>query len=255
MRYQDIVGEALELDWGDDVDDEVQDDEVQDNAPKGKPLTPQQQQQLAVHQQKKDREKFQAAEKKRRDREAQLYDPDDSYGTKGSKHVPKSAVGYKPFKWPMIRFGKFNQRSRVGFDAEMRREMGNVTHEAGVSCFRGMPYNNGILIREHEGRSSWTVGFDPTRLLYPWAKQMYPQFVRWKKDHTPMDVFLITGHLVSFGKNNEWLDVGADGEYLIDTKKPYKTAHIGPDKLWLDDRLTLEQFYEKGNFSHSSDDD
>ena len=70
-----------------------------------------------------------------------------------------------------------------------------------------------------------------------------------------MDVFLITGHLVSFGKNNEWLDVGADGEYLIDTKKPYKTAHIGPDKLWLDDRLTLEQFYEKGNFSHSSDDD
>ena len=55
MRYQDIVGEALELDWGDDVDDEVQ-----DNAPKGKPLTPQQQQQLAVHQQKKDREKFQA---------------------------------------------------------------------------------------------------------------------------------------------------------------------------------------------------
>jgi hypothetical protein len=237
MRYKDIVGEAIDFDWGDD-------DYVSDETPKNKPLTPQQQQMLRQHQQKKDREKFRSDERKRREREEELYSPEDSYGIEGSRHVPKSVVGYQPFKWPMIRFGKFGQRSKVGFDADMRREMGNMTHEAGVSCFRGMSYKGGILIREHEGRSSWTVGFDPNRLLYPWAKQMYPQYVRWKTDHTPMDIFLIQGHLVSFGKNNEWLTVGADGEYLLDTIKPYKSSHIEPDKLWLDDRTTLQMFYD-----------
>ena len=248
MRYSDIIGESIDLDWDDD--------ESSNEAPKGKPLTPQQQKQLRLHQQKKDREKFRADERKRREREEEIYSPEnDSYGIEGSRHVPKSVVGYQPFKWAMIRFGKFGQRSKVGFDAEMRREMGNMTHEAGVSCFRGTPYKTGFLIREHAGRSSWTVGFDPNRLLYPWATQMYPQYVRWKKDQTPMDIFLIHGHLVSFGKNNEWLTAGADGEYLLDTTKPYKTTRIEPDKLWLDDRITLQMFYENRKFSNTSDGD
>lgn len=216
---------------GDDYDDDIK-GELTLRKPTGTSLTAQQQQQLALHKQKKNKEKFKSDERKRREREEELYDPPDNfYGDKGVRHVPKSVVGYKPFKWPMIRFGKFGQRSQVGFDAEMRREMGNISHEAGVSCFKGMLYKNGVLIREHEGKSSWSVGFDLNRLLYPWARQMYPQYVRWKKTGTQMDIFLIQGHLVSFGTNDQWLDVGSDGEYLLDTKKPYKTSYISPDKL------------------------
>ena len=209
-----------------------------------------------MHKEKQDREKFRSAERARREREADLYDPEDNYyGDQGTRHVPKSAVGYKPYKWPMIRFGKFGKQSKVGFDAEVRREMGNVTHEAGVSCFKSMPYKTGYLILEHAGKSSWTVGFDPARLLYPWARQMYPQYLRWKKTGTPMDIFLIRGHLVSFGKNNEWLSVGADGEYLLDTTKPFQRENCHPDQLWLTHYVTLEQYYQTGKFYIRSDDE
>lgn len=251
MRYREIISEAVSLDWDDDYPDEIT-----DTTPKGRLLTPQQQQQLRTHQLKKDREKFRSAERSRRERESELFDPeDDYYGEKGSRHVPKSAVGYKPFKWPMIRFGKFGQRSKVGFDAEMRREMGNVTHESGVSCFKSMPYKTGFLIREHEGRSNWTAGFDPSKLLYPWARQLFPQFVNWQKTGKPMDIFVIYGHLVSFGKNNEWLSVGADGEYLLDTAKPFKSKNCPPDQLWLHDHITLSKYYETGNFTLPSYDE
>lgn len=56
-----------------------------------------------------------------------------------------------------------------------------------------------------------------------------------------MDIFVVHGHLVSFGANREWLDVGADGEYLLDTRRPYHSENLAPDRLWLSDRQTLEQ--------------
>lgn len=144
----------------------------------------------------------------------------------------------------MIRFGKFRSQSKVGLDAEMRRELGNVTHEAGVSCFRAIDYNDGYLIMEHAGASSWTYGFDANKLLYPWLRQKRPQFNRWLHDGTPMDIFVVRGHLASFGKNDEWLSCGADGEYLLDTNKPYNAEHVNPDHLWPSSLITLRRFYE-----------
>lgn len=249
MRIYELLNEAIDLDWG-DVDDDA------DTAPTGQQLTLQQQRILGQHQLKRDRLAWRAAERKRRAREDRLYQPDDGgyHDRPGSRHVPKSAVGYRPNKWPMIRFGKFRDRSLIGFDAEMRREMGNATHEAGVSCFKGQPYKGGYLITEHQGRSSWAVGFDEARMLLPWARQHHPQYLRWRADHTPMDIFVVHGHLVSFGANREWLDVGADGEYLLDTRRPYHSENLAPDRLWLSDRQTLEQYYETNRFPARYDD-
>lgn len=240
MRYREIINE-IELDYG-DFDDES---DTRDKPPI-KAVDYRQQRVLDRHRQKQNRAAFRSAEQKRREREQELYAPDhDYYGNSGSRHVPKSAVGYRPFAWPMIRFGLFRSTSKIGFDAEMRREMGNVTHEMGVSCFRAIEHRQGYLILEHAGRSSWTGGsFDPDRMLYPWVRQMRTKFERWLHEGTPMDIFLLRGHLVAYGKHNEWLSCGADGEYLLDTSKPYKSEQIDANHLWLTDRMSLRQYYE-----------
>jgi len=236
MRYHELMVEEVddEFDFGED-----------DPIDQPSPLDWRQQRMLDRYRQKQNRGTFRTAERKRREREEELYSPaHDYYGTEGSRNVPKSLTGYRPFKWPMIRFGLFRNRSMVGFDAEMRRDMGNKTHEPGISCFRSQDYQNGYLIMAHEGRSSWTVGFEYEKMLYPWLRQACPQYRRWQQDGTPMDIFVLRGHLTSYGKNNEWLEVGSDGEYLLNPMKPYERRHLSPDRLWLSERATLQQYYD-----------
>lgn len=202
---------------------------------------------LKQHTMKQDRQQFRTKEQRRREKEANIYYPEnDPYATP-SRLVPKSQVGYKPFKWPMIRFGKFGSRSKVGFDAQMRREMGNITHEAGISCFQSMQVDDKYIILSHSGGSSWAVGFDESRLLYPWLNKMYPRYVKFKTTGQPMDIFLIRGHLVSAGYNRDWLETGADGEYLIDTRKPYKQTTLNPDQVMLGSRneFSIENYYQQ----------
>jgi len=158
-----------------------------------------------------------------------------------TRHVAKSVIGYKPFKIPLIRFGKFKSVSRNFLPAAFRREMGNVTHEQGVSCFRSMGFKDGFLLMEHPGEPVYGLTdcfkIIPHIIIKPLIKYVY--------DGVPMDIFLIHGHCISFGKNNEWLSVGSDGELLLDTTKPYKMEQIGPEKIYIRDRNLIEwmKFY------------
>jgi hypothetical protein len=38
--------------------------------------------------------------------------------------------------------------------------------------------------------------------------------------------------LISHGKSNDWLSLGADGEYLLDTSKPYQQAILPPEHVY-----------------------
>ncbi len=242
MKLHDLFeeeNEYFELEW---------DDEPTIN----RRLPMDQQHMLDRHDKKKTRSLFRKSERQRREKEERIYAPeDDYYGVNRSRHVPKSIVGYKPFKWPMIRFGKFRERSRVGFDAEMRADIGNITHESGVSCFHAMAHDGGYLIMEHDGASSWSGTYNPIRMLMPWVRRFRPQYDRWKKDGTPMDIFILRGYLVAHGYDREWLTTGQDGEYLMDIRKPHRVEHVTPDRVWISDRMTLQEYYERNPMGHT----
>ena len=166
------------------------------------------------------------------------YDVKDYWNTEfmTKRGVQKSIVGYKPFKFPLIRFGKFGKASRNFLPIEFRREMGNVTHEAGVSCYSGIPYKDGYQFKlPHTDRASYNV----TNSFIPTEKEL-KGILNYIDHKTPMEIFLIHGHLKSHGKSNDWLDLGADGEYLLDTSKPFKQEFLLPTKVYIGDKNLID---------------
>jgi hypothetical protein len=159
------------------------------------------------------------------------------------RHTPKSQVSYKPFKTPLIRFGKFRERSKIYLDAEFRQEMGNPTHEAGVSVYEAISFKDGFYVIPPDPFKSVYYCTDSFALLEKFKNQI----INYIKNNTPIDIFLIYGHLCSFGKQNEWLSLGSDGEFLLDIKQPYKMTVLKPEQLYMTERppLNLLQWFEK----------
>lgn len=217
-----------EFDYGDDFDADGDLDGVPQNQ---KPVKPYQflnsldQYKAKKHDARKDdREKWRQQQQKR-----YRNDMDDDPEFMSRRDIQKSLVEYKPFKFPLIRFGKFGKASRNYLPAEMRQEMGNVTHEAGVSCYMGSPYKDGYeFYLPHPDRAAYDVAswqYNPT-------ENELKSLWKYLQDGTPMDIFLIHGHLKSFGNGNSWLHLGADGEYLLDTSKPHKKETLLPTQVY-----------------------
>lgn len=60
----------------------------------------------------------------------------------------------KPENLVFIRFGKFGKSSKISLDQDMLDDIGSGGHEAGVSVFFALPYNDKfVLIEPDEGRS------------------------------------------------------------------------------------------------------
>jgi hypothetical protein len=226
MNMRDIMAlfEADEFDYGfDEVD--ASDAHVKPFAF----LNSLQQKVLDKHKARQDKIVYRDKQRKRFDKEAKMIDA-DGYDAPATRHIPKSQVGYKPFKIPLIRFGKFKSRSRIGLDAEFRAEMGGGTHEVGVSCYEGYPMANGCYeLMEPRGGAVW----DSSGNQFCVAESYVKSLINYLDHGIPMDIFLIHGHLCSFGKELEWLDVGSDGEYLLDASKPYKQVTISPEKIFV----------------------
>jgi hypothetical protein len=165
------------------------------------------------------------------------------------RHIPKSQIGYKPFGIPLVRFGKFGTRSGnylyysgdADADSELRNSTGLdattwPTHESGVSCFQASKRADGWDVFEPNPSRATHATDDPFALVHNFV----PQLIRYQDTGQPMDIFLIFGHLKSFGKAQEWLDLGADGEFLLDTSKPYKAENLAPEQIFINRKNLID---------------
>jgi hypothetical protein len=172
-----------------------------------------------------------------REREQQRYQREEEM-LRHSRHIPKSQIGYKPFGIPLIRFGRFGKQSQIGLygDADDQSEVYmtdpesvglQASHESGVSVYRGLREPYGWLVCEPD-RSSYNM----TDTFAPIDK-FKVQLIRYLNSGVPMDIFLLYGHLVSLGRQNEYLDLGSDGEYLLDTRRPYRQSVLKPEEVFM----------------------
>ena len=190
---------------------------------------------LKKHQARQNRQRWRTTQQNR-----YRHENDDDY-IERTRHVPKSQMGYKPFKIPLIRFGKFRQSSRNFLDAEFRAEMGNVTHEAGVSCFTASIWQDGYLLHEPDRDRAVYNNTDPFGLIFTGFQAALIAYL----DHQqPMDIFLLHGHLASFGKNQEMLSLGSDGEFLLDVTRPYTSERLAPEHIYIGEKMNLIQWFE-----------
>jgi hypothetical protein len=126
-------------------------------------------------------------------------------------------------------------------DAEFRAEMGNVTHEAGVSCYTASTWRDGYLLQEPYTDRAVYNNTDPFSLILHGFQSALIDYL----DHQqPMDIFLMHGHLMSFGANQEMLSLGSDGEFLLDVSRPYKSERIAPEQIYFSAKMNLIQWFE-----------
>jgi hypothetical protein len=179
-----------------------------------------------------DRLKWRRKQQQRYNDETEAADGHEFMQLRG-RHLPKSQINYKPLRTPFIRFGKFRKSSQIFLDPEMRAEMGNVTHEVGVSCFEAYAWKDGFIVMEpHTDRATYQIN-DPFGLIF---HNFQRSLIAYLDHQQPMDIFLIYGHLASFGKNQEMVSLGSDGEFLLDMTKPYTSSLIAPEHIYMDDR-------------------
>lgn len=194
---------------------------------------------LTKHQAKQNKAQWRKKQRRRfRDEEQAAEEYERSWS--GSRHVAKSQMGYKPFGMSFIRFGKYRMRSRIFLDPELRSEMGNVTHEEGVSCYQATPWQDGYLVHQPDSsRAAYGVS-DPFGLIF---RTFDRQLINYLDHGVPMDIFLMRGHLVSFGRNKEMISLGSDGEFLLDLSKPHTSEPIAPEQVYLSEKSNLVQAF------------
>ena len=97
------------------------------------------------------------------------------------------------------------------------------------TTYLGLPYKDGYQFElPHSDRASYGV----SRSFIP-TKNDLRGLLNYIDHGIPMEIFLIHGHLKSYGKSNDWLDLGSDGEYLLDTTKPFKQEILSPKKVYV----------------------
>ncbi len=146
--------------------------------------------------------------------------------------------------WIFIRFGSIPKegRSRFGLAGEdtedgvdaWRQELGGMTHEAGVSVFKAYrhPSFHGhyVLIEPHFQMARYDVS-DPTEYLLA---------VMGGRD-APNKAIRVDGSLKTIRAmdGTTRIELGSDGEYLIDAFKPHSIFDIGLDVVWINERTPL----------------
>ena len=174
-------------------------------------------------------------------------------------------VGYLPYSPEMdtqhfIRFGKPNKfgRSVFGLAADdnedgpdqWRIESGNKTHEAGISVFvasRSISDPNGWVIHIPDFRNARYS--PPSQASYIQSILPKPLFSKWMHDHKTPVAYWIDGSIVT-SKLRKGLaaELGSDGEYLINTSKPF-TSHVIPlENIYISEKERLVDWLTELDF-------
>lgn len=150
----------------------------------------------------------------------------------------------KDDRWIFIRFGSMPSegRSRFGLAREdnedgvddWRRELGGMTHEAGVSVFKAYRHpsfrDHYVLIEPHFTMARYGVSEPLEHLFAVMGDRDEP------KSAVKVDGLLKTIRALD---GTTRIELGSDGEYLIDAFRPYTTQNIGLDQLWMGDRTRI----------------
>lgn len=170
-------------------------------------------------------------------------DEEERYYDERVRLTPKSMAGYKPNKIPLIRFGLFGKSSQSFLNPEYNEDETLATmndrfanSEGGVSVYKGMKREGGWeVLPPDTSKSSYNV----TNPFYG-VTNVIKQVIGYLENGTPIDAFLIYGGLVSVGKAKEYLDVGSDGEYLLDTKQPYTISRLKPEHIFIENHNLID---------------
>lgn len=154
--------------------------------------------------------------------------------------------------WLFIRFGPIpaNGKSLFGLARDdnedgpdaWRQELGNMSHEAGMSVFRAWRHadhlNEFILIEPNFQLARYGVPDFETYLL-----SLLPD--EFGADR--MSVSLVQGSLTTIKAFDGTLrcDLGSDGEYLLNCARPLRSLSLQISDIWIAPSVSLEKMLEK----------
>ena len=159
--------------------------------------------------------------------------------------------------WHYIRFGRIPTQGGSHFGLagddnedgpdEWRKETGGMTREAGVSVFRAA--------RSHNDPQGWEIfmpDFDRARYQVSdeisYMKSILPaaSIAKWRKNPDTPLALLLHGSPVTIKMQRSktpFIELGSDGEYLIDTKKPLRVTNVGIDHIYISRDQKLLDLY------------
>jgi quinol monooxygenase YgiN len=163
-------------------------------------------------------------------------------------------VAYTPEMkdWIYIRFGKMPKAGKSVFglmreDNEdgvdpWRQELGNMTHEAGVCVFKAYRHPDVpdafILIEPHFELARYNVSNAQEHLLaiIPEAESI-----------SDIPVLRIRGDLTTIYGRDRTLraDLGSDGEYLINSQKPFDIEEIDIARIWASSSVSVSDLLHR----------
>jgi hypothetical protein len=178
------------------------------------------------------------------DEEEHEYDDDEG-------HMGFASYDPEMDNFYFIRFGKIPKTGKSNFGLakddtedyqdEWRKETCNKTHEDGVSVFQAYRHHNDpdgwIIQMPNFSLARYGISNEETYL-----QSILPANVlcKWQKNHSTPVVHLILGSIVkSVGKKKIYAELGSDGEYLIDTSKPFKTSVIPLENIYISEKNKL----------------
>jgi len=156
--------------------------------------------------------------------------------------------------WIFVRFGKMplHGKSVFGLAREdnedgpdpWRQELGGMTHEAGVSVFRAYRHPDVpdalVLMQPHFDLARYGVSSQREHLL-----SVIP-----RKGDGEVEAFRIDGFLATcrgFDKSVR-LELGSDGEYLVDARRPYSAIRLQLDSIWVSEWMRLDDLLNEARF-------
>ena len=157
------------------------------------------------------------------------------------KTILRETTDYKSLGAPsnlFIRFGRFSGgRSKVGLDAEFRREvLAGKQYEAGLSVYFAKPFKNGYQIIEPESRRA-AYGIGSNYFGHMISNIFMPEIAR-------ENIFLIKGNLIKSpdvyydDQEEQYVrtgrttyEVGSDGEPVIENPRIVK--NLSPEEVYL----------------------
>lgn len=165
-------------------------------------------------------------------------------------------------RWIYVRFGGMPSggRSRFGLAREdtedgpdpWRQELGGMTHEAGVSVFRASMHPDVpgayVLIAPAFDLARYGVESQESHLL-----SVYPR----AKAGEEGTAVLVDGSLVTSRARDGTLraELGSDGEYLVDVRKPFAVRPLSVGAIWVSERESLSDFLVRRRFHDRFDAD
>lgn len=146
----------------------------------------------------------------------------------------------------LSRFGLAREDNEDGMD-EWRRELGGMTHESGVSVFRAY---------RHPSVPDAYVLLEPTFELarYGVGSQIDHLLAVMGDPDKETKAIKLDGRLktIKARDGSTRVELGSDGEYLVDARQPYAVAEIGVDRLWTSERASVVQLLERAGRRVSS---